>query len=254
LLEYEKKHKTKLRFIDINIDFYNKFKKWLLESTYTKKDVEYHYTKNYIGTVFKNISMFMNKSNKKKLHDFSGHRDEDFKVESEDVDAIYLNTDELKKIYNLQFTEKLLLENGYDPHPQNLKRAISSLNEERDRFLIGCFTALRHSDYSRPDILNFNENMIVIRTEKKDKKVYIPMHYLLREILKRRNNVLPARISDQKHNAQIKEIGKLAGINAQILLTKTRGGVRENIIKKKYEFITTHTARRSGASKDLSKN
>lgn len=248
LLEYEKKYRTKLRFIDIDIDFYNRFKKWLLESTYTKNDVEYHYTKNYIGTVFKNISMFMNKSNKKKLHDFSGHKDEDFKVDSEEVDAIYLNIDELEKIYNLEFTEELLLESGFARKKNNLKRAIVALNEERDRFLIGCYTALRHSDYSRIDILNFNEDLVSIWTVKRDKKVYIPIHYRLKEIMQRRNNVLPAKISEQKHNGHIKIIGRLAGINSDVLLTKTRGGSRENITGKKYEFITSHTCRRSGAS------
>ena len=90
--------------------------------------------------------------------------------------------------------------------------------------------------------------MIAIWTQKKDKKVYIPMHHLLRKILERRQNELPAVISDQKHNEQIKEIGRLAGIDDEVLLTKTRGGIRENIIGKKYEFITSHTARRSGAT------
>jgi hypothetical protein len=101
-----------LRFADIDIDFYNKFKKWLLGDVYVEKETEFHYTKNYIGTVFKNISMFMNKSSKKKIHNFLGHKDEDFKVEKEEVDAIYLNVDELQKMHNLVFTEELLLNNG----------------------------------------------------------------------------------------------------------------------------------------------
>jgi integrase len=248
LIEYEKAHHTKLRFADIDIDFYNKFKKWLLKSTYIKKGIEYHYTKNYIGTVFKNISTFMNKSSKKKIHSFSGHKDEDFKVDSEDVDAIYLNIDEIEKIYNLKITEELLLKNGFAKKKNNIKRAIVALNEERDRFLIGCYTALRHSDYSRIDVLNFNDDIVSIWTAKKDKKVYIPIHYRLREIMQRRNNVLPGKISEQKHNAHIKIIGRLADIDSDVLLTKTRGGVRENITGKKYEFITSHTCRRSGAS------
>jgi integrase len=248
LLEYEKKYKIKLRFVDIDIDFYNKFKKWLLTSTYKKNGSEFHYTKNYIGTIFKNISTFMNKSSKKKIHDFLGHKDEDFKVEKEEVDAIYLNLDEIEKIHNLKFTEELLLKNGFAKKKNNLSRAVVALNEERDRFLIGCYTALRHSDYSRIDVLHFNEDLVSIWTVKKDKKVYIPLHYRLREIMQRRNNILPVKISEQKHNDHIKVIGRLAGITDEVLLTKTRGGIRENIIGKKYEFITSHTCRRSGAS------
>jgi integrase len=248
LIEYEKRYKIKLRFIDINIDFYNKFKKWLLSSTYTKGSTEYHYTKNYIGGLFKNISTFMNKSSKKKIHNFLGHKDEDFKIEKEEVDAIYLNMDEIQRIHDLVFTEELLLNNGFARKKDNLSRAIIALNEERDRFLIGCYTALRHSDYSRIDVLHFNEDLVSIWTVKKDKKVYIPLHYRLREVMQRRNNVLPTKISEQKHNEHIKVIGRLAGINDEVLLTKTRGGVRENITGKKYEFITSHTCRRSGAS------
>jgi integrase len=248
LMEYEKKHRTKLCFADIDTDFYNKFKKWLLDSVYTRNGVEYHYTKNYIGTVFKNISVFMNKSGKKKLHGFTGHRDEDFKIESEDVDAIYLNAEEIEKIYSLHLTEDLLLKNGFTKKKNSLRRVIAALSEERDSFLIGCYTALRHSDYSRIDVLNFNENLVSIWTVKKDKKVYIPIHYRLREIMRRRNNILPRKISEQKHNARIKIIGRLAGIDSDVLLSKTRGGVRENTTGKKYGFITSHTCRRSGAS------
>jgi integrase len=248
LIEYEKKYHVKLRFADIDINFCNKFKKWMLESTYTKKDVEYHYTKNYIGAIIKNIISFMNKSKNNTLHGFTGYKDGDFRAEKEDVDAIYLNTEEVERIYRLEFTEELLLKNGFAKKKNNLKRAIAALNEERDRFLIGCYTALRHSDYSRIDVLNFNENLISIWTVKKDKKVYIPVHYRLREIMQRRNNILPGKISEQKHNEHIKVIGRLAGIDSDVLLTKTRGGVRENITGKKYKFITSHTCRRSGAS------
>lgn len=247
LKEFEKTYKTRLRFIDIDIDFYNKFKNWMLHSTYVKKkgDDPVHYTKNYIGALFKNITLFMNES-KGSVHDFSGFMDKNFKSEKEETDSIYLNQEEIQRIYDLEITEELLRANGYKN--QNLISTINSLNEERDRFLFGCFTALRHSDYSRLDALHFKDDIIRIWTIKKDKKVYIPMHYQLRELLKRRNNILPAPISDQKHNKQIKAIGKLAGINEEVILTKTRGGKRIESVSPKYEFITSHTARRSGAT------
>ncbi|MBF0577750.1 site-specific integrase [Dysgonomonas sp. GY617] len=245
LIEFEKANKIKLRFIDIDIDFYNRFNNWLLNSTYTKGEDEINYTKNYIGTVFKNISKFMTVSQGKE-HEFTGHKDAEFKVQSEETDSIYLTQEEIQRIYDLVITEDLLKINEYKN--KNLKVTIKSLNEERDRFLFGCFTALRHSDYSRLDALHFKDDIVRIWTQKKDKKVYIPMHHQLRELLKRRNNILPLPISDQKHNKQIKAIGKLAGINEDVILAKTRGGKRVEVVKKKWEFITTHTARRSGAT------
>lgn len=257
LIEFEKVFNVKLRFIDIDIDFYKKFKNWMLTSTYiksTEKDKdgnvisvkELHYTKNYIGALFKNIIKFMHASKKGKVHDFEGHMNDDFKSEKEETDSIYLTQEEIQRIYDLEITEDLLRANGYKN--QNLKTTIKSLNEERDRFLLGCFTALRHSDYSRLDNIHFKEDIIRIWTVKRDKKVFIPMHFRVEEILKRRNNILPTPISDQKHNKQVKAIGKLAGINEEVVLTKTRGGKRYETIKPKYEFITSHTARRSGAT------
>lgn len=247
LKEFEKAHKVKLRFIDIDIDFYNKFKNWMMQATYVKKkDTEpIHYTKNYIGALFKNITVFMNES-KGRVHEFSGFMDKDFKSDKEETDSIYLTQDEIQRIYDLEITEELLKANGYKN--QNLISTINSLNEERDRFLLGCFTALRHSDYSRLDNIHFKDNIIRIWTIKRDKKVFIPMHFRVKEILERRNNILPSAISDQKHNKQVKAIGKLAGINEEVVLTKTRGGKRYETIQPKYKFITSHTGRRSGAT------
>lgn len=248
LIAFENKYNVKLRFIDINVDFYNQFINWMLTNTYRNGDQDIHYTKNYIGSLIKDIKSFMGQAKEQKLHNFSFYQDKEFKTEREETDSIYLSKEELEKIYLLEFTEEFLIKNKFDSRPQNLKRAINSLNEERDRFLIGCFTALRHSDYSRLENANFRDELLAIWTVKKDKKVFVPMHHLLREILKRRKNTLPGPVSGQKHNDQIKVIGKLAGIHEEILLTKTRGGKRENIIGPKYTFITSHTARRSGAT------
>lgn len=148
LIEFESVYKTKLRFIDIDIDFYRKFEKWMLNRTYIKstiknekgeiiKTIEENYSKNYIGAIFKNIIKFMNESKKDKLHNFDGYQAQGFRAVKEETDAIYLNQEEIQKIYNIEFTDQLLLANNYD---KRLRRTRESLNEDRDRFLIGCFT------------------------------------------------------------------------------------------------------------------
>ncbi|MDR1436564.1 MAG: phage integrase SAM-like domain-containing protein [Candidatus Symbiothrix sp.] len=70
LEQFENRYKIKLRFIDINIDFYNKLNEWLIKQTYTKDRKEYHYSKNYIGSIFKDIKTFMNASKEAKIHSF----------------------------------------------------------------------------------------------------------------------------------------------------------------------------------------
>jgi len=49
-------------------------------------------------------------------------------------------------------------------------------------------------------------------------------------------------------NDYLKELGQLAEIEESILITATKGGKRETETFKKWELITTHTARRSFAT------
>jgi hypothetical protein len=85
----------------------------------------------------------MNSSGNAKIHSFTGHKDKEFRVEYEETDAIYLNMEEIERIYNLKFTEELLLKNGFTGKSNNLQRAIVALNEERDRFLLYCPSSFR---------------------------------------------------------------------------------------------------------------
>jgi integrase len=49
-------------------------------------------------------------------------------------------------------------------------------------------------------------------------------------------------------NEYLKELGELAEIDEEILITATKGGKRVTETFKKWELITTHTARRSFAT------
>ncbi len=62
------------------------------------------------------------------------------------------------------------------------------------------------------------------------------------------NGLRLPKISDQKHNDALKEIFKVSKVNSPIKTTITKGGKRIEDIKPKYELVTSHTARRSGAT------
>ena len=49
-------------------------------------------------------------------------------------------------------------------------------------------------------------------------------------------------------NDYLKELGKLAGIKDKVSISITKGGMRIDTTKHKYELIQTHTARRTGAT------
>lgn len=63
---------------------------------------------------------------------------------------------------------------------------------------------------------------------------------------------LVIRISNQKMNTYIKELGKLAGINTPIRITQYRGNERIDNVYPKYELLCTHTGRKTFICKALS--
>ena len=73
----------------------------------------------------------------------------------------------------------------------------------------------------------------------------IPLHPVVSEILEKYEYQMPDIISNQKFNDYIKEVGKLAGINDNEVITKTIGGKLTSESLPKYELISSHTGRRS---------
>jgi hypothetical protein len=247
LREYEKKYRTRLKFEQITNEFYNSFRNYLLQKTYEKQGEKRHYTKNTIGGFIKNLLVFFNEARRAGYHDLTV---EGFKIEQEEVDNIYLSVEELTKLHHLSITEALITEKSGKTieRGSDLQRKINALNDNKDRFLIGAFTAMRFGDYSGLENLKSTDKFITKRTKKTGAKVVIPMHWVIREILDRRGNLLPKPVSNQKLNDALKELGQLADINDEVELTVTRGGKQVTTRRPKYELITTHTARRSGCT------
>ena len=248
LIGYEKKFKTRLKFEHITPEFYNSLRNYLLQQTYEKNGEKRYYAKNSIGSVIKNLLVFFNEARRSGYHNFT--IDGSFKVEQEEVDNIYLTADELIRLHNLNITENLIFEKlgNLIERGSDLQRKIEALNDNKDRFLIGAFTAMRYGDYSGLENLKHSDKFITKRTQKTGAKVVIPMHWVIREILERRDNVLPKAVSNQKLNDALKELGRLADLTDEVEITVTRGGKRVTTRRPKYELISTHTARRSGCT------
>ena len=82
--------------------------------------------------------------------------------------------------------------------------------------------------------------------------VTIPVHYLVAEIVKKYKeitpNSLPPVLSNQKMNGYLKELCKMGEINDVVLINETKGNLKVETKHKKYNLISTHTARRSFAT------
>jgi len=222
LIHYQDNVHKKLKFSDINMNFYHEFIQFMNAKGFSP---------NNIGKHIKNIKVFMSLATKRKLSDNFEYKDEDFKKISEETQSIYLNEDDLTKIYKLDLSGNKQLESI------------------RDVFIIACYTGLRYSDLRKLSTDNIKDNTCIqIETQKSNEQVIIPMHRRIKEILTKYDNQLPKVFSNGQMNEDLKTIGRMAKVNDIILLKRTHGGVRKEKKYLKSELITVHTARRSFAT------
>jgi len=227
LENYMEDRKKTLDFDDITMRFYND----LLEYFNSKK-----LAINTIGKQIKNIKVIMSESFNEEFHNCIDYQKKGFKIITEDTYAIYLNEDELNRIYSLDLSSS---------KTKHLERA-------RDLFIIAARTALRFEDLTNIKSHNFferdNRSYLRIQTHKTGVTVVIPLKIQVLEIYNKYEGNLPREMSNQKMNEYIKEVGRMAGINDLVSKSITKGGISEENYYKKWELITTHTARRSAAT------
>jgi len=222
LKDFKQATNASLHFDTIDLDFYDSFKSFLLAKNYST---------NSIGTIIKNVKVFMNEAVERKLTTNLQFRNKRFKVVEEQTETIYLNEQELKRIYELDLSNDI------------------RLDKVRDLFIIACYTGLRFSDLvslKRENIIDARQ--LRVQTQKTGELVVIPLRRYVREILEKYDGNPPNVISNQKMNEYLKELGKEAKITDAIIISVTKGGERQAVLHPKWKLITTHTARRSFAT------
>lgn len=239
LEEYETFSGKQLTFNDIDLDFYNRFTAW-----FNQKEQSL----NYLGEKFRIIKTVMNDAMEiDHLHHNDAFKVKAFATPRESTDSVYLTIDELMRIFNLDINSDSVISALGDIKPSNIERKVSAMRKARDMFLIGAFTGLRYSDYSRLRPENISEGVIKIRNHKTGISTSVPEHWIISEIFKRGYD-FDNPLFEQKLNFHIKEICKMAGICEEIIITKNIGGRLQDRVYKKYELVSSHTARRSFAT------
>lgn len=219
--DYQEAKRKKLDFEDITMDFYDSFVKHFTDKGHSV---------NNIGRLVKQLKIIMHAARDVRLHSNTEIDQRAFKVITAPVKKIYLSEEEIRKLYDLD-TSKLTRIQA----------------EARDIFLVGCYTALRFSDYSRIRPKHIHGDMLVLFQKKTGEEVYIPIRPELKKILQKYNYSLP-KTYEQKVNERIKEVGKIAKINETVVIEKVKGGLKVETKQPKYKLIQSHTARRSGAT------
>lgn len=152
------------------------------------------------------------------------------KVLSSKKDAsqhVYLNEEEIQRILE------------YDPESESEWCV-------RNQFLIGCLTGARHSDYILFTSKNFFNDSLKYVSIKTHHDTEVPLSPAVRRLIleNEEHGFIGNKYSDVYFNRLIKNICRKVGINNQVTLYcfgKFSSG-------EKWQYISSHTARRSFAS------
>lgn len=161
----------------------------------------------------------------------------EFDTRREETDSIYLTENEILQLLEIKEFD--------DPVHEQV----------RDVFVVGCFTGMRFSDYSRIDTSAIRNNRLEFIQMKTGKKVTIPIHPIVNSILEKYKNILPKVPKNNEFNRIIKVVGeKLPFLHIPFIKQVTYGRERKEIVAMKYTFLQTHTARRSFCTNEYLRN
>jgi len=211
--------------LEMNSDMFNKIK--TDSYLYFLKSSSKNYKTSTIISFYSKLSEALKyaKSDGYKVHE--GYKD--ISLIPEDSCTVPLNEAEIQKLFSLKPLRK-------------------NAHAVRERMVIGCHTGLRFSDLKLVTAEHFNINYFSTNQLKTKGNAVIPVHWHIKEIIKRNRGILSPIPSQQSFGKTIKRICKKAGITQKVLYEQTEG---LRFVRKwvpKYTLISSHTCRRSIAN------
>lgn len=221
LIEFGKQYKYEIQFETINENFRNDFieymrtEKLYAETTihrklkFVKTIINYAIDCKYIREMNINLKRFV--------------------TPYTEADTISLTQSELEEIENLDLSKS------------------PKLDRVRDRFLLGCYTGLRFSDFIRINKNHIEDGKyLVIKQKKTDKVITQPFWDSVKRIFEKYEYNLPRPISESNFNSYLKEVTKLCETlkREQEVKQNIKGKV-VRLTKPRHSLVTSHTARRT---------
>lgn len=241
IVAFQNKFKKTLYFETMNGETFREFFKYAGEKKliYRQKDWE-NITKNTLADYKKNFRKFCNEAKNSGIQVHMDYKLKEFTAVYEVADAVYLSMSRIHQLvrYDLNLAGR------------------PGLQLTKDLLLIGCYTALRISDWDRLGNLYYNragEPYLKVRTKKSGRKqiVSLPVYSPILEIYQRYGNKFPSPPTEQKFNKSVKKLGKLIGWNELVKVTVTRVyGKKEEYMEEYpfYSLLSSHSGRRSFAT------
>lgn len=187
-----------------------------------------------IGKKFDFLKWFLKWATAKGYNKCRDYQEFKPKLKTSQNSVVFLTLPEIKKLCDYHI-------------PESKKH----LEKVRDGFVFCCFTSLRYSDLKNLRKADIKDSMIDITTIKTADTLKIDFNSVSRQIIEKYRDypskddrAIPT-ISNQKMNEQLKELCRLAGIDAPIKQVTFKGNERIEEISPKYELVGTHTGRRS---------
>lgn len=226
LKDFAEHRGTQIILDNINNQFYEELREFAFEVKGVRN--------NYFSKIVSIIKRFMSWAEERNYHTNTQYSK--FKAPEEEIEVIFLNTEELMTLYNFEFKSE-------------------RLSKVRDFYCFGCFTGLRFSDIQNLKPSNIYEDYIKLNIKKtKQTDHVIPLNKFSQGILDKYKDTpfepVPS-ISSQKLNKYIKECCKEIGLDTPVTITRYVGCRREDVTLPKYELITSHTARKTFATVSL---
>lgn len=156
----------------------------------------------------------------------------------EEVDSVALTEEELFRFMQVDVTA------------MNGKAELA-----RDLFIAGVCSCQRFSDFSKLGIDNLEKMqadgeevwVLHFRQQKTGSEVAIPCRPELRALLRKYGYTIPT-MTLQVMNRHLKAIAQAAGIDSPVKVSYTKSGRRKTEWRPKWSLVSTHTARRTGAT------
>lgn len=212
-------------FGSLGLEFYEDYREFLT--------IDLKYGANTVGKHLRTLKAVVNEAREDGFTAaiFSGKR---YKIKNETVTSVYLDKGELQKIWGLDLSA----------NPTTLERA-------RDLFIIGANTALRFGDWLKLDPRRMVDDIIEVKTQKTGATVAVPINGMVKDVFAKYADTstgMPKKMTNQELNRYVKTIAKIADIDEPVEIEKTKAGKRVTVTVPKHTLVSSHTARRSGAT------
>lgn len=229
LQEYEKKAGEPLTFDAINLSFYRSFSSFL----HTRVNImtgKTGYRSDTVAKYMEGIKAFMKWSHEEGHHNNADYTKKGFSsARAARHEIVALTQQEVK----------LLIDHDFSNQP--------NLDRIRDLFVFMIHTGQRWGDIHAFEPKEVKDGVWDFHAQKTTKRTIIPLVGFAKpaaDVLKKYDGNLP-KMTAKNLNEGIKKVGKLANITEEVTIIRKVKNKKVKITKPKYEFMSSHMARRT---------